>query len=78
MIGALGASFFTWSGISMIWLWLEGDVIPMAALVASFASLFFLDYKNLNTGAKLAAGEQWGIVLVCIYLAVYASPIRWI
>ena len=78
MIGALGASCFVWTGINLIWVLLEGDMIPMAALIASFISLFFLDYKNLNTGAKInASGEQWGIVIVCIYIAVNASPIRW-
>jgi uncharacterized membrane protein len=79
MIGALFSSIIIWQGVSRVWLLLEGAMIPIAALIASFVSLFFLDYENLNTGAKInASGEQWGIVIVGIYLAIYTSPIRWI
>jgi hypothetical protein len=77
-LGALFASFALWLGILNIWKFLEGGVTPMTALIASLVSLFFLDYKNLNEGAKSnAAAEQWGITIVCIYIAMNTSPIRW-
>lgn len=78
MIGAVGASFVLWIGILNIWKYLEGDVTPIAALIASFISLFLQDYKNLNEGAKLnVAAEQWGIMIFCVYIAMNTTPIRW-
>jgi len=45
MLGAFGASFVLWLGILNIWKYLEGDVTPIAALIASFVSLFLRTIK---------------------------------
>lgn len=80
MIGALGVSCLVWLLVNILWTSLEGATIPVAALFVAFISLFFLpDYKNLNQGARNnVSAEQWGIILISIYIMLNSSPIRWV
>ncbi len=82
LFGALVGGVLSWSAINLMWLWLEGNHIPIAALGAAVVTLFvhsFISRNNLSQQSLwLMAGEIWAIVLLAIYLVVFSDEIRWV
>ena len=81
LAGGLLGSILAWLLVDLLWVWLEGAHIPIAALGAALAYIFLHGAisKEELTGPShwLMAAEAWAIVLVGIYLIIFPADIRW-
>lgn len=81
LVGVLIGGLVAWFAVDFLWVWLEGDHIPIAALGGAIVILF--THSALSKDALteqsnwMMAGEAWAIVLLGIYLAVVPDAIRW-
>ena len=79
--GGLLGSILAWLLVDLLWVWLEGAHVPIAALGAALAYIFLHGAisKDDLTGQShwLMAAEAWATVLVGIYLMVFPAEIRW-
>lgn len=81
LFGALIGGLFVWFAIDFLWLWLEGDHVPIAALVGAIAVLFIhsaISKDSLTEQSNwMMAGEAWAIILIGVYLTLSLDIIRW-
>jgi hypothetical protein len=81
LFGMLLGSVIAWQLINILWVSFEGGQIPVVVLVSSL--LFILTHgfiaKNELTQQSnwMMAAEMWGIILVGIFINIYADSIRW-
>ena len=81
LAGGLLGSILAWLLVDLLWVWLEGAHVPIAALGAALAYIFLyrVIYKEKLAGLSdwLMAAEPLAIVLVGIYLVIFPADIRW-
>lgn len=81
LVGGLLGSILAWLLVDLLWVWLEGAHVPIAALGAALAYIFLhgtISKQELTEQSRwLMAAEAWAIVLVGIYLIVFPTEIRW-
>lgn len=81
LLGALVGGLIVWGGVEILWLWLEGGHVPIAALAGALAILFAhsaIAREQLTEQSNwMMAGEAWAIVLLGIYLVIFPESIRW-
>lgn len=80
-IGMLLSAIFTWMIINLIWLFILREDMPILLFVLVFILLMIHPQRrNFVTEEmhQIVAGEQWAIVLVCIYTIFKSETINWI
>lgn len=81
LLGVLFGSILIWMLIDILWVLLFSTHIPVLVFVLAFLILTVhssVDKNNLNNPAKyMIAGEQWALVIVCIYTMFMSEQIQW-
>ena len=81
LIGAVIGGLASWALVDLLWVWLEGDHVPIAALVGALIVLVTQSaisrHELTQQSNWMMAGEAWGIVLLGIYLVTVPEAIRW-
>ncbi len=79
LIGMLIGSIIIWLIIDLLWVKFVDGHIPVLAFGLCFLTLVgHSKLKELNDQAKfMIGGEQWALVLLCIYTMIVSDTIRW-
>jgi len=80
-LGSLLGSLLIWYFVDFLWIKFAGGHISVLAFALCFLALTLIHYlsrKELNQNAKtMMAGEQWALILLCIYTLFISDVIRW-
>lgn len=81
LLGSLFGSIIIWMFIDLLWVLFFSTHVPVLVFVIAFLILTFqlsVEKDNLNEPAKfMIAGEQWALVIVCIYTLLMSEQIQW-
>lgn len=81
LLGALFGSILIWMIIDFLWVLFFSTHIPLLIFALSFLILIIqssAEKENLNDSAKfMIVGEQWAIVIVCVYSMIVSEHIQW-
>lgn len=79
--GLLAGALVSWGGLHLLWRWLEGGPIPLAALGLGFLAIGAHETVSRDELTDMArhmmGAEMWGIVIFAILLALAPGPVRW-
>lgn len=80
MLGLLIGGLLTWGGVDLAWFYLEGDHIPISALILSVALIFlhgFISEERLTQQSRVVmAGEAWAVIIVGLALFFLQDSVR--
>lgn len=81
LLGVLFGGILIWMFLNFLWVLFFSTHIPVLVFVLAFLILTFhssVEKDNLNDSAKnMIAGEQWALVIVCIYTMLMSEQIQW-
>ena len=81
LISGLMGYIVAWMLVDLLWIWLEGAQIPIAALAGAFVFILIhgaISKDELTEHSRwMMAAEAWALVVVGIYLVIVPAEIRW-